>query len=200
MKSRSKVLGLVLAGALLLGATYMGALAYLNDTDEAENTFTVGAVDITLDETDVDENGDKDGEDRVKENEYKLMPGHEYTKDPMITVAEKSEDCYLFVKVVDGIAGIEDDTTVADQLTANGWVAVAGAENVYVYGTAAAPTVVSAEDEVQVFDTFKIKDDIDGDDLVEYDGKSISITAYAVQADGFDGKSASEIWTAANFQ
>ena len=111
---------------LLVTASVLGTMAYLTSQDQVVNTFTVGNVAITLDETDVDVNGDKDSEDRVKANEYKLLPGHTYTKDPIVHVDADSEDCYLFVKVENGIAAIEADTKVADQMAEKGWVAVGG--------------------------------------------------------------------------
>ena len=74
----------------------MGTLAYLTDSESVTNTFTIGRVDIVLDEADVDKNGEIiDGNDRVKENEYHLIPGQTYTKDPTITVQANSEESYI---------------------------------------------------------------------------------------------------------
>ena len=56
MKKMKTVL-LCISVVILVFASVMGTLAYLSDTDEVVNTFTVGNVDITLDEADVDENG-----------------------------------------------------------------------------------------------------------------------------------------------
>ena len=77
MKKTSKALLLSLCTVLLVTASVLGTMAYLTSQDQVVNTFTVGNVAITLDETDVDVNGDKDSEDRVKANEYKLLPGRE---------------------------------------------------------------------------------------------------------------------------
>ena len=100
MKTRSKVLSLVLAGTLVVSAGMFGTLAYLTDTAEVKNEFTVGNVDISLDEAKVDEDGEIVPEaDRVISNAYKLMPGGNYTKDPTVHVTDDSEDSYLFVKV-----------------------------------------------------------------------------------------------------
>ena len=98
------------------------------------NTFTVGNVAITLDEKDVD-NSTLGENDRDKANAYKLMPGHNYEKDPIVHVDANSEDCYLFVKVVNEIANIEAEKTVAQQMTEKGWVAVDAANGIYVYTT-----------------------------------------------------------------
>ena len=100
MKTRSKALLLTLCAVLLVAASVLGTMAYLTSTDSVENTFTVGSVAITLDEAKVDENGTPvEGAARVKSNEYKLMPGHTYTKDPTVTVEKGSESSYVRMKV-----------------------------------------------------------------------------------------------------
>ena len=98
-----------------------GILAYLTDTAGVTNTFTVGNVDITVDEDKVNEEGkplDKDGNvvddvinaDRVSDtkddegklvpaNKYHIVPGLTYTKDPTMTVKAKSEESYVRMMV-----------------------------------------------------------------------------------------------------
>ena len=191
MKKTKKILAMACAMLLTAALAVGGTLAYLTaNTDVVTNTFTVGKVDITLDETDVDLYGIKDGETRVIRNDYKLIPGHSYTKDPIVHVAKESEQCWLFVKVTNDIAGIEDATKIADQMIANGWSAVAGATDVYAYGQ-----IVDARTEaknVKVFESFKISSTAD---VSTYAGKTITIDAYAIQADGFD--TAAAAWAAA---
>ena len=197
MKTKSKALLLTLCAVLLVTASMLGTMAYLTSTASVENTFTVGSVAITLDETDVD-NSTADA-NRDQANSYKLMPGHTYTKDPTIHVAAASEDCYLFVKVANEITAIEGETTVAAQMTAKGWVAVDGVTGVYVYTQSNAPAVVSGGSNVTVFDNFTISGTVDNATLATYNNKTITVTAYAIQADGFEGKTASQIWNAAGF-
>lgn len=197
MKTRSKALILTLCAVLLVAASVLGTMAYLTSTASVENTFTVGSVAITLDETDVD-NSTADA-NRDQANSYKLMPGHTYTKDPTIHVAAASEDCYLFVKVANEITAIEGETTVAAQMTAKGWVAVDGVTGVYVYTQSNAPAVVAGGSNVTVFDNFTISGTVDNATLATYNNKTITVTAYAIQADGFEGKTASQIWNAAGF-
>lgn len=199
-KKLRKFLTLFCCAALLVCMTVAGTLAYLTSTDKVENTFTVGNVAITLDETDVDDS--TPNADRDKANSYKLMPGHEYTKDPIVHVASTSEDCYLFVKVVNEISAIEDSTnTVASQMAAKGWKAVEGQTGLYVYvGTAAGattPLAVSAGSNVTVFEKIKVAGTVNNTTLAGYANKTITVTAYAVQKDGFDGQTAAQIWTAA---
>ena len=197
MKTKSKALLLTLCAVLLVTASMLGTMAYLTSTASVENTFTVGSVAITLDETDVD-NSTADA-NRDQANSYKLMPGHTYTKDPTIHVAAASEDCYLFVKVANEITAIEGETTVAAQMTAKGWVAVDGVTGVYVYTQSNAPAVVAGGINVTVFDNFTISGTVDNATLATYNNKTITVTAYAIQADGFEGKTASQIWNAAGF-
>lgn len=95
MKTKSKALLLTLCAVLLVAASVLGTMAYLTSTDTVTNTFTVGKVEIKLDETDVtNPNGP-----RVKANSYKLMPGTTYTKDPTVTVLKGSEESYVRMKV-----------------------------------------------------------------------------------------------------
>lgn len=191
MKTGKKALLMTLCAVMLVVASVMGTMAYLTSTDSVKNTFTVGKVAITLDEAKVDDMGDVvAGADRVKANEYKLLPGHEYTKDPTVHVAADSEDSWLFVKVEDGLADIEADPTIAAQMDAKGWTAVAGVANVYAYKDIVAPGT-----DVPVFGNFTIKGDAD---VSKYENAKITVTAYAVQADGFD--TAAAAWTAAGLK
>lgn len=104
-KTKTKALLMSLCAVLLVAASVLGTMAYLTDSKDVKNTFTVGNVAIKLDEAKVDENGtqvvDKDGNPvaRVTENEYKLLPGHTYTKDPTVTVKTPSVDSYVRMKV-----------------------------------------------------------------------------------------------------
>lgn len=99
MKTKSKALLMTLCAVLLVAASVLGTMAYLTSTDGVENTFTVGNVKITLDEAKVNADGTPNGTDRVKGNEYKLMPGHTYVKDPTVTVKAPSVDSYVRMKV-----------------------------------------------------------------------------------------------------
>ena len=94
MNKLSKTLLLVLCAVLLVTASVMGTLAYLtSSTDPVINTFTMGKVDIELTEPSWDAlNKEEDGS-------LKIFPGVTYAKDPTITVAEGSEDCYLIATV-----------------------------------------------------------------------------------------------------
>ena len=101
-KKRSKVPALALGMMAMVTVSIIGTIAYLTDQASAVNTFTIGQVDISLDETKVSSDGttfdgDNDGmPDRTdKGNEYHLLPGGEYTKDPTVTVAAGSETSHI---------------------------------------------------------------------------------------------------------
>ena len=97
MKKKLAVVALVVLVAAL---SVLGTAAYFTGKDTVENTFTNGKVAITLDEAKVDENGvPTEPEARVKENQYKLMPGMTYTKDPTVTVKAGSAESYVRLKV-----------------------------------------------------------------------------------------------------
>lgn len=198
MKKTKKALILSLCAVLLVTASVLGTVAYLTSTDEVVNTFTVGNVAITLDELDVDNSTPGDN-DRDKANSYKLLPGHTYTKDPIIHVDANSEDCYLFVKVTDEIVAIEGEKTVLQQMTEKGWTPVKGVDNVYVYMQSDKLAVVKGGTDVNVFDNFIVDGKVNNDTLADYANKTITVTAYAIQADGFEGKTADQIWTTAGF-
>lgn len=100
MKTKSKALLLTLCAVLLVAASVLGTMAYLTSTAKVENTFTIGKVEIKLDEAKVNANGTpEEGAARVTGNSYKLMPGTTYTKDPTVTVKAGSEESYVRMKV-----------------------------------------------------------------------------------------------------
>lgn len=122
MKTKSKALLLTLCAVLLVAASVMGTMAYLTSTDTVENTFTVGNVKITLDEAKVNTDGTLAAPaERVKANEYKLLPGHTYTKDPTVTVIKGSESSYVRMKVTFNnaaqIIAMCTDPDFADEIT-----------------------------------------------------------------------------------
>lgn len=191
MKTVRKTLILAACAIMLVCATIAGTLAYLTAQVSVKNTFTVGNVAITMDETDVD-NSTPGGNDRDTENEYKLLPGQTYTKDPIIHVSATSEDCYVFVKVTNNISSVEatGNNTIAKQLEANEWKAVLPDEsNVYYMEDA-----VNASADVNVFGRFTVSDSATNEQLSAIKGKTIEVEAYAVQKEGFT--SAVDAWNA----
>lgn len=101
MKKQSKVLMTLLCAVLLVVGSVMGTMAYLTDTETVTNTFTVGQVHLDLDEADVNEDGTyvTNHDNRTDGNEYHLLPGHTYYKDPTVTVVADSEESYVRMMV-----------------------------------------------------------------------------------------------------
>lgn len=107
MKTKNKALLLSLCAVLLVAASVFGTLAYLTSSDSVVNTFTVGNVQIKLDEAKVGDDGKKTTPEERTEttvtdngktyggNSYHLLPGHSYDKDPTVTVKGGSEDAYV---------------------------------------------------------------------------------------------------------
>ena len=108
-KIRKMLLSLSLV--LVIGmAAVGGTIAWLTaTTGEVTNTFTVGDINIKLDEAKVNQEGkpvDANGKvvelekaPRVTTNTYKMIPGITFTKDPTVTVEKGSEACWLFLTV-----------------------------------------------------------------------------------------------------
>lgn len=122
MKTKSKALLLTLCAVLLIAASVLGTMAYLTSTAKVENTFTIGKVEIKLDEAKVTADGiPVEGAARVTANSYKLMPGTTYTKDPTVTVLKGSEDSYVRMKVTFNnakeIIALCTDPEFADEVT-----------------------------------------------------------------------------------
>lgn len=188
-KVKVKVLVTALCAVLLVAVSVLGAMAYLTAKDTVTNTFTAGKVTLTLDELQVNPDGTAKSNSRVQANTYHLIPGHTYIKDPTVHIGDSSEDCWIFVKLDNGLLDIVADDTIESQMTANGWSLIDGTENIYAYSE-----TVSAGDDIAVFGSFTL----DGEaDVSDYENEKIEVVAYGVQADGFsDAESA---WQAAAF-
>ena len=78
-----KYLTLIFCAILISIFSVTATLSFFTDQESDVNVFTSGKVSITLDETEVDELGNKISDKRVLENDYHLMPGYTYLKDPI---------------------------------------------------------------------------------------------------------------------
>ena len=168
-KKLTTVLAIVLVVALSVAGTY----AYLTSkTATITNTFTVGNVNIDLTETTTD---------------YKMIPGMTIHKDPMVTVKENSEDCWLFVKVVKS----DNFDSFLTYDMANGWTALDGVNGVFYRQVAASGTAqnfdVLADNQVTVKPEVT-KAMMDG--LTDATRPTLTFTAYACQIAGFEDNAA----------
>ena len=227
MKTKTKALALFLSAVLLVVTTVFATMAYLTSTDEVKNTFTVGKVEITLDEADVDEYGNllnnekevwKEGDtlaDRVRGNEYKLIPGHTYVKDPTVTVAAGSEQSYIRMIVtitdltdVKAVLGVDDATNYfLPQYFVEGWdntkwvtTNVVKEENdtatyeFRYYTTVSTVNDTTAKTLEALFTHIIVPKTIKNTDIEKLAEMQINVVAHAIQADGFE--TADEAWAA----
>lgn len=211
MKTKRKALLLTFCAVLLVVASVLGTIAYLTANDKVTNTFTVGRVAINLDEAKVTEDGKAvTPAERVKENRYKLLPGHTYTKDPMVTVLKGSESSYIKMTVTFTMANELDAifapngadlTSIFKDYDSDNWIAKSNTKNAgantrtyeFWYKEAVgAPNADVALD--ALFDSITVPSTINNDQLKTIEGMTITVNAYAIQADGF--KTAEEAWAA----
>ena len=198
-----KKLMTVLALVLVIAMSVAGTYAYLTSTDEVVNTFTVGDVKIKLDEAKANTDGTLvDGADRVKANSYKLLPGHEYNKDPMVTVLAGSESSYVKMTVtftkaaaLDAIFAPNgaDMTSIFKGYDSTNWELKKVTEDTgkdtrtyefWYKAPVAAPDGDVALD--PLFDSIIVPGTITNAQLATIKGMTITVNAYAIQADGFD--------------
>lgn len=201
MKTKSKALLLTLCAVLLVAASMLGTMAYLTDNKTVTNTFTVGQVKIKLDEAKVDEAGNAVGTDRVQSNSYKLLPGHTYTKDPMVTVLKDSEASYIKMTVTFSKAKELDDifapngadmTKIFNGYDKTSWTYKGNTKDTaadtrtyefwYKEAVSAPNTDVALD---ALFDSITVPGTITNEQLATIEGMTITVNAYAIQADGF---------------
>lgn len=173
----------LLALVLVIGCVAGGTVAWLvAKTDPVVNTFTYGDINITLAET--------------TGNDYKIIPGTNIEKDPKVTVTAGSEDCWLFVKVVEEYwptATLEDGTRKVSYAIADGWTKVEGQTNVYYREVKATDT--AREFPVLSGNIVTVSDQLTKGDIKATQPK-LTFTAYAVQKEGI--ADAETAWAKAN--
>lgn len=212
MQKRQKIFALVFGAVLLVGLSVFGTMAYLTASKDVLNTFTVGQVEIKLDEALVDSKGEyvSDADERTsKGNSYHLIPGAQYVKDPTVTLVKGSEKSYLRI-LVDINKSEELDMIFApsgaDLMSIfggfdNSWIYMGNTEksNVRTYEFHYKEAVKS-EDEFDLklpalFETLNVPQTMTNEQLAKLNENfDIKITAHAIQAQGFD--SSIEAWSA----
>ena len=212
MKKAKKILVLALSACLLVAVTIGATVAYLTAEDEVVNTFTVGNVQIELNETDVKPDGTKDTDERVDANTYHLLPGHTYTKDPTVKVLATSEECYVKMTVtIDKASELDaifapDGATLTDifnDYNPAKWIAKGDTKdaNTRTYEFWYYDVVDASEEDKPLealFSSITVPGTITGKQLATIDGMTITVNAYAIQADGFaDDKEAWEAFSEA---
>ena len=199
MKTKSKALLLTLCAVLLVAASVLGTMAFLTSNDEVVNTFSVGSVAIKLDEAKANTDGALvEGAERVKANSYKLLPGHTYNKDPMVTVLNGSEASYIKMTVTFSKASALDAifaptgadlTSIFNGYDSANWIykgnttADTRTYEFWYKETVGAPNGDVALD--ALFDSITVPGTITNEQLATIEGMTITVNAYAIQADGF---------------
>lgn len=202
MKTKSKALLLTLCAVLLVTASVLGTMAFLTSNDEVVNTFSVGSVAIKLDEAKANTDGSLvEGAARVKANSYKLLPGHTYNKDPMVTVLNGSEASYIKMTVTFSKASALDAifaptsadlTSIFNGYDSANWIYKDNTKDAtadtrtyefWYKETVGAPTADVALD--VLFDSITVPGTITNEQLATIEGMTITVNAYAIQADGF---------------
>lgn len=211
MKTKSKVLLLSLCAICLVTVTIFATIAYLTSEDEIVNTFTVGNVSIRLDEADVNPDGTIiEGAERVDGNDYHLIPGNTYVKDPTVTVEKGSENSYIrmFVtinKISELKSALGDDFSPQNYVT--GWDSdvwdcvktIDNGDNTIKYEFRYYKTVNAFDSDSDIvleslFDTFTLPGEITNEELKAISALEITVKANAIQVSGFDN--ADEAWSA----
>lgn len=187
MKKKSlitMVAAVCLTGVVMVGAT----LAYLTSTtDVAQNTFTVGKVNIDLDEktgkTDPDFTKETDWNDEV--DGKNMYPGQEVAKRPVVTVKADSADCWVFVQVSGADELVSNNFKIIGLDTTN-WVKTDSPntlDGIYKY-----KEIVSKQDTDHllppVFTSVQYNKEAEG--KIQGPAGTVKVVAAAIQADGID--------------
>lgn len=195
------LLCVTLVALAAIGATF----AYLTDTKTVNNTFTMGNVKITLDETDIkNPNGA-----RVTSNEYNVYPGAVVTKDPIVhnvganaayiratvNVSNWMNLCaayYPDFKYTFGQEGYKAALNLLVGELGEGW-SVVGVEagDTFTIGQFDAKFILKYDgklaanaDTTAMFQTVTIPTGIDNVNADSFSG--VTVVAQAIQADGFE--------------
>lgn len=210
MKIAKKIILFGLCAALLIGASVMGTMAYLqSQSPTAAYSMGIGNVSITLADAAAPSTAPNEGATVSTEiDPYKLIPGTTIAKAPTITVAAGSQACWLFVKIgEEGSVKIGDDTyscrDFLDYAIAEGWKQLNVEDEIIYYcmveasadaqniGILAADPGTETEKGKWGANEIYIKETVTKEMLKalkadDAELPSISFTAYAIQYSGFD--------------
>ena len=192
---------IVLVAAMVIG----GTLAYFTDSKTATNTFTMGNVNIKLDETDIK----NPAGDRVTSNAYDVYPGEVVTKDPIVHNTGKNGayiratvNVYNWMNLVAAYYPDFKETFPNDGYKAalnllvgelgEGWSVVdVVAGDTFTIGQFDAKFVLKYDgvlaagaDTTAMFQTVTIPAGIDNANASSF--QSVKVVAQAIQADGFN--------------
>ncbi len=207
---KTKGLIVALCSVLIAVTAILGTVSYLTDTEGVVNTFTVGKVNLVLDEAAVNSNGEPTGGRTEEGNAYHLIPDKTYTKDPTVTVMAGSEEAYVRMLVTvncyDELCSIFGDSfsldTLVDGLDGDVWVSVGDvavdeSENTGTYEFRYSTPVAGGDEGVKLdalFTSIVMPETLTGEDLEKIADLEINVVAHAIQKSGFD--TAENAWAA----
>ena len=203
-KLRNSIMSLFLVAVILIS----GAFAYLTDTEEKTNTFTMGEVDITLTEPNWNPTKAED-----------LWAGKKLPKDPTVT-NDGINDAYVYMmvevpkasslKIVgdDNASSLKENYPLFNFTANNGWTLIKSQvasdaepyeDEAYDYYLYAYDTKLAKDESVTLFNEIEfanITEDF-ANALAAADNKSleVKVTAYAIQSDlGANATDAATAW------
>lgn len=165
---KKKIVAFMLVICMLAIALIGTTLAYFTDTDEKENVFTVGNVDIILSEPQWDEVGKAEAED--------VYPGEALAKDPTVK-NNGANPCFVRIKI-EGLDQFADDiiyrTDYVDNVLGENWVLHTDGYFYYTQVLASGVTTDALFDQIVI--PFSVTNNAEAAPIV--------VTAYAAQAQG----------------
>lgn len=188
MKKFKKSIVALSLSTIMLAIAGLGTLAYFTDTETASNSFTVGKVDIGLEEEKWDEENGKD-----------ITPGREIPKDPTVTVEANSVDSYVRMTMtmpsnVFGASNLDkskgEDYIIFEGMDTAKWgepqAVTTGSSITLIYDY---KEIVTKSDTAKtlapLFTSVKIADQTTNQVLEDLGNFDIVVGAYALQVEGF---------------
>ncbi len=207
MRKHSKLILIVLCAVLIFTCGITATLAFLTDRESVTNTFTVGNVQIKLDESVVTPDGepevDGNGDPIRKEqgNEYHLVPGRTYLKDPVLTVKAGSEPCYVRMQVIlnciSELKSIFGDDFLPENFIdgwdRNRWLAASVTDNgdntvTYEFRYYTTVDALASQRDLSLeplFTHFTVPAELSGEQLLTISDLEIHVVGHAIQAESF---------------
>lgn len=173
MNCKMKIIAIIALVCILIIGVGSTVALLTSISRPVTNSFTVGEVKISLDES--------------TGTLYKLTPGVRVTKDPKVTVKGGSEDCWLFVRLTKS-SGFDDLVSMA---VADGWTHLDGSDGIYFRSVAASDTDTVFH--VLKDDSVTVKDSITKEAMATITDPTLTFRAYAIQSHGID--TAALAWT-----
>lgn len=167
---QKKMIIAVVALSLALCCFVGGTVAWLvAKSEQVTNTFTVGNIQIKLDET--------------TGTTYKVIPGGSVAKDPKVTVLKSSEKCYVYVSIENNLV-IDGKIVGVPNIVASDWIKVGEKDNEVLYRYKEVVDAMNADVILPVFTQVAYADTgITSENIKTLEGKTIVMNAYAHQSE-----------------